>query len=372
MSEEGIIYNLDKELVANTYMSNSKLQQIAEQIEKEGEQAGRSYSISGGAVQLGSTIGMLLGQMLGQKGVGLARSQVTSNALMQSNIFKDIATLNRFKRRNGNNINLSSLGFKTTVKANTIDAILFNTYYGYQQGLNSIFDQAKNAGFTEDEAYNLAHLGARQMSALYALTGPLNPRAPQMKALDKWLKSPDTIGKAIKSMTQAGKNPSVFLNSITNSFKNFSKSGANILKTGIGEGASEVVQENIQQIGEYKIINKNINKAAGVDFLKDTYSMDDFIETSILSFAAGGLMGGASNVNTSLGYKNKLQNLHLLAKNQSALQQRLRKGVESGLYTQQEADDVARQVQNYVNHSNKVPAYMTENANQFQEVLEHS
>ena len=370
MDDEGVVYNLDKELVANTYMPDSKLQQIAEQIEKEGERAGRSYSTSGGAVQLGGTVGMLLGQILGQKGVGLARSQVTRNALMKSNKFKDAATLNRFIRRNGNKINVNALGFKTTLKANTVDAVLFNTYYGYQQGLNSIFDQAKNAGFTEEEAYKLAHLGGRQMAVLYALTAPLNPRAPQMKALDRWLKSPDTIGKAIKSMFQAGKNPSAFLNSITNSFKNFSKSGANILKTGIGEGAAEVVQENIQQIGEYKIVNKNINEAAGEEFLKSTYSMDDFIETSILSFAAGGLMGGVSNVNTSLGYKNKLQNLHLLAKNQSALQQRLRKGVESGLYTQQEADNVTRQVQNYVNHAGKVPAYMTENANQFQEVLE--
>ena len=51
-----------------------------------------------------------------------------------------------------------------------------------------------------------------------------------------------------------------------------------------GEGIKEVFQENVQQSGEMFVVNKNINDRAARKIMKDTISLQDFIDTTVLSF----------------------------------------------------------------------------------------
>ena len=90
--------------------------------------------------------------------------------------------------------------------------------------------------------------------------------------------------------------------------KNFGKMIAAPLQTRLAkygaiiasEGGKEFVQENVQQLGEVGL-NKVLNRRAGKDLLKDTYTYEDFINTSVLSFAAGGFAGGVGSISTLTG-----------------------------------------------------------------------
>ena len=70
-------------------------------------------------------------------------------------------------------------------------------------------EAARNAGFTEEQAYELAENAGRQMALLYAVTAPINPRLPFSKFLgsvDKWLKRPATMQAAINGFRTEGVN----------------------------------------------------------------------------------------------------------------------------------------------------------------------
>jgi hypothetical protein len=43
-------------------------------------------------------------------------------------------------------------------------------------------------------------------------------------------------------------------------------------------------KKNIQQSGETFVVNKQVNESAGKKIMKDTMSMQDFIDTTVLSF----------------------------------------------------------------------------------------
>jgi hypothetical protein len=139
--------------------------------------------------------------------------------------------------------------------------------------------------------------------------------------------------------------------------KEFAKGSARTLSTFGKEGAKEFAQENIQQFGEFKIINRNINSLAGEEFLKQDYSVNDIINTSILSFAVGGLAGGSMDVNIPLANKHKLQAYSVIASDLNGAEQRLNESVKLGDITQEKANEILKTAENLNKYSNNFESY---------------
>jgi hypothetical protein len=370
LGEDGVLYNLDAEVVANTYLDDKKLEYLYLKVGSEGEEVTfPEQSWKGGAIQFGGVIGALVPQIVGMRGVGsLRRAGSTKgiNAINKARKAKGIKPINTRVRGQGGRFasTKETFGVKMPFNVEVLDNVVFSGYYGYQTGMESTFTAAREAGLTEEESYKLANMAGRQMSLLYMGTAPIAPRIPYMKAFDKWLKAPDLLNKAIRGYSKSGNSVNAFKNILTKEFaKNFAKGNVRTLKSFSAEGVKEIVQEDIQQRGEFTIVNKNVNEEAGKKILKQDYTLTDIINTSILSFAAGGLGGAVGNVNSPLANRNKLQNLYIVSQDLKGAAVRLKLSVETGAMTQENADNILRDAANFAKHGNKVPEYFSRNAN---------
>ena len=367
LGDDDLLYNLSAEVVASSYMDPKEVFAISEKIKAEGQESTyNSTSYKGGAIQAGSVFGALVPQVLGMRGVGMARTSASRAAIKNVNSARKSAGMRaintRARGKNGRFMSTKdTFGVKLPFNAVHVDNVLFSSYYGYQNGVEATMEAARNAGFTEEQAYELAENAGRQMALLYAVTAPINPRLPFSKFLgsvDKWLKRPATMQAAINGFRTEGVNG--FKRVLTKEFgKEFAKGTARTLSTFISEGSKEFVQENIQQLGEYTIVNSNINDQAGQEILKQDYSYNDFINTSILSFAVGGLSGSMGSVNLPGAKRNKLQNLYIISQDLKGAKARLATNVKSNMMTQAEADNILQSAENFKKHGNKVPAYFS-------------
>jgi len=132
-----------------------------------------------------------------------------------------------------------------------------------------------------------------------------------------------------------------------------------------GEGLKEVFQENVQQSGETFIVNKNVNDAAGQLLMKDTMSLQDFYDTTILSFFAGAIMPGAGvslnlakrSARNILGMSNvdRFNALSVLAAKDTKVKKILAQQVDQGVYTQEQANQILEEVKAYNDNINSMP-----------------
>ena len=376
LGNDGVLYNLDAEVVANTYLDDKKLESLYLKIGGEGEEVTfPEQSWKGGAIQFGGVVGALVPQIAGMGGVGsLRRAGSTKgiNAINKARKARGAKPINTRVRGQGGRFasTKETFGVKMPFNVEVLDNVVFSSYYGYQTGMEGTFTAAREAGLTEEESYKLANMAGRQMSLLYMGTAPIAPRIPAMKAFDKFLKAPDVLNRAIRGYSKSGNNANVFKNILSKEFaENFAKGSARTLKVFSEEGAKEIVQENIQQWGEFTIVNKNVNEEADKKILKQDYSLNDIINTSILSFAAGGLGGGVGSVNSPLASRNKLRNLYVVSQDLKGAAARLKLSVETGAMTQENADNILRDAANFAKHGNKVPEYYSRNANNVVEAV---
>ena len=368
-NKEGQIYNVDQGVAINQVTDLLKLEEISKKIDKQGKE---DYDISGAGllIQGGAVAGDVVAQMVATRGVGLLRQAASASYLAKVNGFKNAKQFNRYmgavnKRGigvKGNRIgmnpkniqNAETFGVKLPFNAQVLDATMFQSMYGATNGYEGTIRAAKDAGLSNAEAHELAGQAAIQMSVLYAATGPINPRLPGMNKLDNLIAKNALFSKAIKNYRSTGDVKS-FLETITE----FSKSVAKSAKTGVGEGLKEVVQENIQQGGEMLIVNKNINELAGEEILNQTYSKDDIITTSILSFAVGGLAGG--NVPGMPASKNqKLQNLFAVGKDLKGAKTRFDYLVNNNRLKREEANEILKQAKAVHNMAPKIASWVYE------------
>ena len=365
LGDDDLLYNLSAELVASSYMDPKEVFAISEKIKAEGQESTyNSTSYKGGAIQAGSVFGALVPQVAGMRGVGMARVGASRAAIKNINSARKSAGMKaintRARGKNGRFISTKdTFGVKLPFNAVQVDNVLFSSYYGYQNGVEATMEAARNAGFTEDQAYELAENAGRQMALLYAVTAPINPRLPFSKFLgsvNKWLKRPATMQAAINGFRTEGVNG--FKRVLTKEFgKEFAKGATRTLSAFISDASKELVQENIQQLGEYTIVNSNINDQAGQEILKQDYSYNDFINTSILSFAVGGLSGSMGSINLPSAQRNKLQNLYIISQDLKGAKARLAASVKNNMMTQAEADNILQSAENFEKHGNKVPGY---------------
>ena len=331
------------------------------------------FSSRGGAKMFGNVTGNIVGQIVGTKGAGVVRGALSLRALSALNKlgrFKSVGAFNKYKglvakgARKGRDLKgkYETFGLNlTATQKGLVDATMFQSLYGAASGYKNTLQAAQRANLDIETAEKLATMGGFQMSLLYALTGPINPRIGQVKFLDDFVAGKNSIYNRIVTAAKNNKaNPyGAAKNEFTKTVKDYvnRKTGASFL----GEGTKEVIQENIQQFGESNIVNANLNEALGKDFVDEEYSMKDFIETSIMSFAAGGLLGGVSASGQNYT-PSKVSDLYQLSQDKKGAKSRFDYLVKNKVLTQKEADNILKDVDavgNAVNNK-EVPMYLAE------------
>ena len=374
VDDKGTIYDIDAGYVANGSLDEATTTAILEGAKKS-EEFGSDVNVRGGSVQMGAVMGNIAFQVLATRGLGLGRAAMSASYMAKANGFKSVAQYNKYLsmvQRGGTNMrgikNTSTFGLKLPFNPAVAESTIFQTFYGAASGYEQTIMAAKNAGLTNKEAEDLASQAMLEMGILYGVTGPINPRIAAMKNVDDFLSRAGIANRAVRDYLKAGKNPIAFRESLKDGLVTF----ANVSKKFANEGTKEVVQENIQQFGETNIVNKRLNEAAGVDFVKDTYDRKDFVETSILSFASAGLLGSVnlSNVGFKPSNKQRLMNLHAFGKDMKGSTARLDVMVNNGKITRDQADEIIQQAGAVNRMADRIPSFLLDKNIQETDVVE--
>ena len=363
-SDTGQIYNVTKGYNMGGIIDAFELKMLNDEIEKS-DRIEDHYSARGFLTTGGNVVGNVMSQVIGQKGVGYLTNAVKLKTLAAANGFTSIK-----KYKNIRDLSVAVGGKAPTripVKKSVVDAMLFQSTYGGAIGYKQTLDSAKQTGFTNAEAEALASSASQNMAVWYAATGPLNTRTGWLDGTLGKLGINRIVNSSIlaarkesqKASTNAFLNKS-FTKNLQLRLSNLSTKLANNGIVFVKEGSKEFVQENTQQAGEYLWINKTLNMKTGINFLKDTYTDNDIKSTSILSFVTGGLLSQMQVPNFKPNSAAQVDNYIYIANNSNDAEIELNKLVESGLATQEEADQIMKNAQAIYNNAASIPAWMLE------------
>ena len=363
-------------------ISDKDRKAIDDAIEKGDYTYGSDFDGFGGSVIAGQTIGELVIQIVGQKGTGALRKLASlkylgkAKNLSKARLARMKAGVNSKGNMRGVNYGGVTGGAKGTwdtfgkkiplgISKGMADAVIFQSGYGAMTGYNQAKTAALDAGMSMEESEAIANEASLGMAALFALTTPINPKTG---LIDKIFKGTgkNSTANLFKQLINASGNAAGVR-------RNFGKIVAAPLQTRLAkfgaivasEGAKEMVQENVQQVGE-AALNKVLNKGIGKDLLKDTYSYEDFVNTSALSFAAGGFAGGVGSISTLTGRKNimndseKVQKLRQLMQNPAKVEKIFDSWVKNGDITRKEADGLNQEIQKFGRNINKMPKFLSD------------
>jgi len=385
VNDDGI-YDITNNLNITAVVSPEEAQAIIAKAEAEGVETDPLGDMSGRgfANQLGPVLGDLTLQIVGPKGLGYIVKGVKGtarglSAVAKANGFKSVAQFNKYLKyqKTGKFVGgrqytknqaaltkaviagkqvtspLINLIKKVPIKKDLANVIAFQGLYGGSNGYKSVMQAGIEQGLNNDEITALATQAQFQMSALYMITGPIAPRLKALKAIDDFFLANNIFGNAIKYARSASPN---------NIVKGFNKSlkagiqkylGSNTAATLLAiakEGSKEVVQENIQQLGEIKLVNQSTNTTSGRDLMTTDYDLKDFATTSLLSFAAGGLMGGGARLSSNRGVnaQNQFANLYTLAQmDPDKVKKTFQSMVSAETITQLEMDEQIDAINNF-------------------------
>jgi hypothetical protein len=362
---DGGIYNVTSGYAANDILSAGQLIELNKKIDNQGV-AMDDYNFIAGAKQMGDVTGNILFQVLGQKGIGAARGAVTTRIGMKINGYTNVAKYKKMMAlkkvldaKHATNLVPLKKNIFQAIRPELVDAAMFQSLYGASIGYENTIAAAKKAGLSDAESEKLANSAMQEMAVLYALTGPINPRIPLVKSMDKWINKSGAIDDLVEGYTRTGSVKAANVG-FKQKLLNFKDRAANFGLAFGDAGFKEVVQENIQQKGEFEIVNARTNERAGFDLMKSKYTEQDFINTSILSFAAGGLLGGASNFKS--GFKQnqykRLQNLIHVGKDIKGAKARLNKMILEGKATAEQVDAILFDAEAAFTHVTKMPPWL--------------
>ena len=352
---KGNIYNVSAGYNVSGVITGLQLEGLDKEIESKGVKKNHT-SLRGYLTVGGNVTGNVISQVVGQKGFGAVTKAAKLRTLASVNGFKSVKDYK-------NMVNLSKAiggkakpSFRIPVKKSTVDAMLFQGSYGGAIGYNNTLAQAKAAGFNDADAEALAYDAGQYMAVWYAATGPISDRTTWLDKVGGNLGIQKIISNAL-SKTRKGsvKNFSQSLkNQLTNLSYKLKSKGYDFAK----EGGKETLQENLQQSGEFLWINPKLNTKAKVDFLQDTYSDDEIISTSVLSFATGGLLSQIKVPSFKPNANAQIANYTYIAKNSAKAELELDRLVSSGFATQEEADQIMFNSKAILNQSPKIPKWL--------------
>ena len=350
--ERGNIYDTNEGINVSEVLDPFELKSISQQIDKEGTKMD-DYSFRGGAVMGGEVVGGIVFDVIGTKGLGTAR--VGSSALYTT--AKGVST--RARGAGGRFISTKeTFGLKLPFNAQMADAVMYYSFIGGVTGYENTMKAAMQAGLSNEEAEKLADQAQLKMMALYGLTTPINPRISFVNKLDDIITKNKVFATAVNEYKKAGNSQLAFGESLKNQIKQTGLTTTGKAVAFVKEGAKEFVQENVQQYGEFEIVNESINQSVGMDLLQADYNKQDFVNTSILSFAAGGLLGGLSAPGSKINANKRLQNLYILSQDLKGAKQRFDRMIDSGRLKQEDADNILEQAKAVGESSSKMPAWM--------------
>lgn len=332
VGDRGQVYDVAKNLNVTNLLTPKEYASITSKANQT-DRTTWSFSGTGTAANLANVMGDIGVQILYQASlrgagkVGGAFAKTTSPGR---------ATVNALKR--------------IPVKRGLSEAIIAQSTLGYSRGLRDVYIEAKKAGLSDKESTELASLGAKQMGLLYALTAPI---AQRTNITDRLLGEPSkkAIKDAVREYSRTGNKG--FVDVFLNLARNYKEYGA--------QGFKELLQENVQQAGERFVVNPNVNREARQRILEDTITFDEFINTSILSFLAGGLLPAGIDVTSDTynlfkdGSVSKLEALAYLNGNQEKAERLLNSQVAKGVYTQTQVDKILKDMDNYRVSVGKMP-----------------
>lgn len=332
----GQVFDVTNKVNVSNILPKERLESISEKARREGVRD-KSMSALGTAYQSAEVVGDLVFQ--------LALTRGTGNGMKAIGGFTEgLGVLGKTK------------GFLRSVplKRSIAEATIAQSTLGFSKGYEDTLKAAREAGIRDSEAKELASLASMETGAWYAMTAWINPQSKTTDLLFGKAKN-EVLENALNAYAQNGKKG--FLNTL----RGYGKGFLNIS----GEGFAELIQENIQQAGETFVVNRDVNELAGQELLKDTMSLQDFMDTSILSFVAGSLIPGAGAANTQvkksmrqlLGMQgvDRFNALNTLAVNKQKVSDLLSKQVVDGLYTQEQVENILGEIDAYSSSINKIP-----------------
>jgi hypothetical protein len=326
-------------------------QAINDALEKS-TKTGSSFSGRGFAVQSGNAIGQLGVQVALTYATGGLNRFLSPLLLSRINGFASVA---KYKVAVEMTKRLGYYGknpfLKLPIKQPILNAMGGQGAYGVSVGWNSTYDAAIANGFSTEEAQKLAMIGAKDMGLLFLYTAPIAPLQKFQQGLTSFMVKQGAWKQLVTDYGKLG------LNKARQNFAvNINKALVNLRKNGVIfgiEGGREVIQENIQQQGEYKWVNKKLNKEAPFSFLKDTMNFQDVVNVTGLSFFVGGLAGNIRTQGRAMTADVQFQALFRAGQNKTQTEKQLAVLVENGNLTQDQADQLlidARAVVKQVSH----------------------
>mgnify|MGYP001055978687 CR=1 FL=1 len=359
--ERGNIYNTTEGVNVSQVLDPQELKSISQTIDAEGKPMD-DFSFRGGAIMGGEVTGGIVFDVIGTKGLGTARVAASAGYLAKANKLrsakglKDIST--RARGAKGRFVSTKeTFGMKLPFNAQMLDASMYYSFVGGVTGYENTMKAAMQAGLSNEVAEKLADQAQLEMAVVYGLTTPINPRIGFVNKLDDIITKNKIFTKAVNEYKKSN-SQLAFGESVKNQIKQTGLKTTGKTVGFVREGGGEFIQENVQQIAEVEVVNKRINETAGMDLMQADYSKDDFVNTSILSFAAGGLMGGLSTPGSRVNGNKRLQNLYILSRDLKSAKQRFNRMIDAGRLSQEDADAILEQAEAVGNSSNKFPSWM--------------
>lgn len=360
--ERGNIYNTTEGVNVSQILTPLELKSISQKIDAEGKPMD-DFSFRGGAIMGGEVTGGIVFDVIGTKGFGTARVAASAGYLAKANKLRSAKGLKNINTRargaSGRFVSTKeTFGVKLPFNAQMLDASMYYSFVGGVTGYENTMKAAMQAGLSNEEAEKLADQAQLEMAVLYGVTTPINPRISFVNKLDDILTKNKIFNTAINEYKKAGNSQLAFSESIKNQIKQTGLTATGKTVAFVKEGAKEFVQENVQQYGEIEIVNERINQSVGMDLMQADYSKQDFINTSILSIAAGGLMGGLSAPGSRVNSNKRLQNLYILSQDLKGAKKRFDRMIDAGRLEQEDANNILEQARAVGQSSSKMPAWM--------------
>jgi len=334
------VYDLDSKIRVTQFLDDIAYNEIVSNAKDFGVDD-QTFSATGTAYQTANVVGDLVVQIALTRGAGTTMAAA-------GGFTRGLGVLGRTK------------GLLKTIPMSRemASAIVAQATMGASSGYERTLREAKDAGLNDAEARELATYSSSQMALLYALTAPISPQTKATEAIFGKIRNA-SIKEAIEAYKKVGREGVIGV---------FEKYGKKALNYG-GEGLKETFQENIQQGGEAFVVNRNINEEAGQEIARDTITMDEFVNTSILSFLAGGLMpaagstvdAGKRSIRKMLGLDgiDRMKSLDYLSRNEQKVVDLLNDQVGKGVYTMDAATDLLSEINTYKEGIGKIPSDLT-------------
>ena len=340
VNENGNIFDVDHKINVTGVLDANSQKIIREQAKKNGKKDW-SGSVQGMAIDTSGVVGGILTDILLTKGVSSSASiaGAGTRALSAGNILKRPLS---FTMETLKSVPISrGLG----------SAFIAQSTIGMSSGIETTLKEAKKAGLNDDDANKLALEAGGKMALLYGATSFISPQTKATELLFGRMGKDAVVKGAVEQYKKGG------IKSVREFF--------NKLLPGIGdaqfEGFKELIQENVQQAGERFVVNPSLNDSAKQKIMTDTISGDEFVNTSVLSYAAGMLIPFAGSVksNTVSLFKDnnidKLQMLGLLQSNRDKTISLLDSQVANGDMSLEQKDALVNDMDVYANSVNKIP-----------------